>query len=293
MSEFYTAPGTWYKGNLHMHTTESDGKLAPADAAAWYRSRGYDFIAMTDHRKTIDPQSYNTEGFLALHGMELDCVDPDRDIGYHIVAVGIEQPFSQDEATRKGPAQPLVDAILQHGGLPIMAHPYWLGQESSDIACVRGPSLVEVYNATCARPGKAYGNVHWDGLLDRGHHYFAAATDDAHHYDDDAGKGWVMVKAAELTRDAIVAALRQGAFYSSQGPTITDFRVEGNEAHVETSEVAEIAFISNRGRGRVISAPDGETITSATCSLWKGGYVRAEVRDADGKRAWSQPIFYG
>ena len=30
----FGGPGQWYKGNLHSHTTNSDGHLTPAQAAA-------------------------------------------------------------------------------------------------------------------------------------------------------------------------------------------------------------------------------------------------------------------
>ena len=54
--------GNWYKGNLHMHTTRSDGHRDPAEAVEIYRRNGYDFIALTDHRRpgvTLEP---GTEG---------------------------------------------------------------------------------------------------------------------------------------------------------------------------------------------------------------------------------------
>lgn len=40
-----------YAGDLHMHTFRSDGKQAPAVVAAAYRKIGYDFLAITDHRR--------------------------------------------------------------------------------------------------------------------------------------------------------------------------------------------------------------------------------------------------
>ena len=39
----------WYKGNLHTHTVWSDGKAFPEEAVAWYRSRGYNFLGLSDH----------------------------------------------------------------------------------------------------------------------------------------------------------------------------------------------------------------------------------------------------
>ena len=41
--------GTYKKGNLHTHTTWSDGMHTPAETAKHYRSKGYDFLALTDH----------------------------------------------------------------------------------------------------------------------------------------------------------------------------------------------------------------------------------------------------
>jgi predicted metal-dependent phosphoesterase TrpH len=37
------------RGNLHAHTTFSDGVRSPAALVAEYETRGYDFLAITDH----------------------------------------------------------------------------------------------------------------------------------------------------------------------------------------------------------------------------------------------------
>jgi hypothetical protein len=39
----------WWKGNLHTHTFWSDGDDFPEMVAEWYRTRGYNFLALTDH----------------------------------------------------------------------------------------------------------------------------------------------------------------------------------------------------------------------------------------------------
>ena len=39
----------WYRGNLHMHSFWSDGRAFPEEAIMWYKSRGYDFIGLSDH----------------------------------------------------------------------------------------------------------------------------------------------------------------------------------------------------------------------------------------------------
>jgi hypothetical protein len=43
------APVPWHKGVTHIHSLWSDGDDAPEMIAAWYRDRGYDFIAFSEH----------------------------------------------------------------------------------------------------------------------------------------------------------------------------------------------------------------------------------------------------
>ena len=52
----------WYKGNLHTHTTRSDGKLSPDDTKRFYRSQGYDFLALTDTGYTARAASRMNRG---------------------------------------------------------------------------------------------------------------------------------------------------------------------------------------------------------------------------------------
>ena len=39
----------WFKGNLHTHSTQSDGILDPAEVARRYQEQGWNFLALTDH----------------------------------------------------------------------------------------------------------------------------------------------------------------------------------------------------------------------------------------------------
>ncbi len=67
------------RGNLHTHSTLSDGALDPVEIARRYRAKGYDFIAFTDHRCFLGDggsQAYwarlppSEDGFLILRGVE-------------------------------------------------------------------------------------------------------------------------------------------------------------------------------------------------------------------------------
>lgn len=52
----------WYKGNLHAHSSWSDGRELPELAAYWYKSHGYNFFAATDHNTTWDGTIWKTVG---------------------------------------------------------------------------------------------------------------------------------------------------------------------------------------------------------------------------------------
>src|SRR5262245_56971866 len=49
---------TFRRGNLHAHSTNSDGDHSPEDVILWYRNRGYAFLALTDHNRRTDLDRY-------------------------------------------------------------------------------------------------------------------------------------------------------------------------------------------------------------------------------------------
>ena len=69
--------GRWFRGNLHTHSTGSDGIKTPGQVCAAYRRRGYDFLSITDHFmerfdwSVTETSSLRTEEFPTLVGAEL------------------------------------------------------------------------------------------------------------------------------------------------------------------------------------------------------------------------------
>ncbi len=59
----------WYKGNLHTHSTNSDGRLSPEEVIGLYREEGYDFLALTDH--WFMGEERQEENFLLLSGQNM------------------------------------------------------------------------------------------------------------------------------------------------------------------------------------------------------------------------------
>jgi hypothetical protein len=100
-----------------------------------------------------------------------------------------------------------------------------------------------------------------------------------------------MVKAEENTPEALLAALKAGHFYSSQGPELRDVRLEGDVVVVECSAVSSVVAI---GHGTGAKAVHGHSLTRAEVPLARlnnSPWVRVAVIDAAGKRAWSNPIW--
>jgi predicted metal-dependent phosphoesterase TrpH len=73
----FAAPGRFLKGNIHTHSTLSDGKRAPEDVVETYRRGGYDFMALTDHFMArygfpiADTRRFRAPGFTTLLGAEV------------------------------------------------------------------------------------------------------------------------------------------------------------------------------------------------------------------------------
>ena len=102
-----------------------------------------------------------------------------------------------------------------------------------------------------------------------------------------------MVKAQELTLDNIMEALRTGAFYSTLGPEIVDMALDDKKLTVKCSPAQSIIFKAQCSRGKRVLPSNGERLTEATYNIPEGvKYVRVEVTDETGKKAWSNPFFF-
>jgi hypothetical protein len=285
----FTLPGSWYKANLHTHTTVSDGDVDLPVRVEQYKSHGYDILAVSDHEKTSDVAPFCTEDFLLISGMETHPKSPNPSMAYHLLCINVPLGLSFEKET---PMEERLKVLREAGVFVVAAHPYWCGFTLDELLPLRehGVAAMEVYNSTCRFNGRADSSVHWDHLLSRGWRIPAIAVDDVHS-DNSLRMGWTMIKAESLTLDAIMAALRAGAFYASTGPEFTDMRVEGDSVVVECTPVQKIQFYA--------PAPNGSQILASTEPLTKGvftmkrklAYVRATITDANGKEAWS-PVLY-
>ena len=277
---------------------------------------------------------FEREGeFLFLQGEEL--TDSFDEAPVHVNGVNLAELIPpQGGATLFETLQRNVDAVIEQGrrlGRPTLAHVnhpnFGWALSWRDIARLEGESFFEVYNGhpSTREAGDAEHegtDEMWDlALAERLGRtglgpLFGLATDDAHHYHADGGdlanmeRGWVMVRAAELTPDAIVGALLAGDFYSSSGVTLREVK-DSHDRYANARYTVDIEaepgvtyttrFIGTREGGAV-----GELLleTRANPAEYELAgdelYVRAVVTSSrphpnpaaagDFEKAWTQPL---
>ncbi len=282
----FRKPGRWFRANFHTHTTLSDGDSSLEERCRQYREEGYHVLAVTDHERTSDTDGLNDDGFLVISGMETHPPDPSGGL-YHLVCLNVPHGFTLADVE-----DPLerIRRVRETGGEVVIAHPYWCGHTLADLMPLEGAVAVEVYNATCSKIGKAYSSVHWDDLLAAGRLLPAVAVDDVHR-GRDIFMGWTWLKMETLSVESVLDALRTGCFYSSCGPEIYDLALEDGVARLRCSPVSEVHFIGRNASGRSFYADGGELLTEVETPVNAGmRYLRCEVVDASGKRAWTNPV---
>ncbi|NLW21334.1 MAG: CehA/McbA family metallohydrolase [Clostridiales bacterium] len=281
-----------YKGNLHLHTTASDGRLSPLEAAQAYEAAGYDFIAVTDHRRLTILEDY--QGPMALlRGIELDDNLSQSEV-IHLLGIGVDQDFTRH--LRPGlPSQEALELIHAHGGLCFLAHPHWSLNRLSTLQALQGLDGVEIYNGFSGppyNPPRAEATQLLDLLAVEGQLLPTIATDDTHYYGHERFTGFTLVQADSNSPGAILEALRQGRYYASCGPRFERVSLVGDRVEVACSPVQHIIFHSNLpwNGGRVVS---GEALTQGNYRLNRDGgerFVRVVLEDSQGRRAWLNPF---
>lgn len=294
MFSAFEGSGPFFRGNLHCHSTGSDGDMSPERVCHFYREAGYDFICLSDHFldrynfPVTDTAPFRTDGFTTLLGSEIHAGKTEADEIWHLLAVGLPKDFAPTEPTETGPD--LAQRALEAGAFVAVPHPEWYGLTLNDVLSLpEGLHAIEVFNGICGTHGRSGGSYLLDHALTAGRMAGAIAVDDAHRYHGDALQGWVMVRADARDPDALLAALKSGAYYASTGADIHHAERHGDHLMVETSPAAQIALVGKGARSAVVSGSD---LRRAKLPLEKfsGSWCRLVVRGADGGQAWAHPF---
>jgi hypothetical protein len=290
--------GRWFKGNVHTHSTRSDGTRTPEQLVEIYSGAGYDFLSITDHSSVTDVEGLGGEGFLLIPGEEICVGRTHANQPYHIVALGVQKTLPFRDFDRDLDPQLVIDHINDLGGIPFLAHPYWSGLNHRDMMEIEGYHGVEIYNTGCDfERNTGYSEAHIDDIIVMGRRPLIYAVDDHHGAERpmlplDAAVAWISVKSRSLGEDDIMSSIRNGLFYSSTGPEIMDVSIDdAGVISVECSPAKEISFVSTPSLGIKYYAED----TPLTSASYRGRlgetYVRIEVTDYAGGKAWSNPIY--
>ncbi|MBI4552006.1 MAG: CehA/McbA family metallohydrolase [Candidatus Latescibacteria bacterium] len=277
----------WLKGNLHAHTTRSDGTSEPEAVIAAYEGQGYDFLAITDHDLLVSPDAYQGQTSIVLiPGVEVSARGP------HILHIGAKAVIEPDADRQR-----VIDAINASGGLAILNHPNFerhfnhFPQELME--SLEGAVGVEVYNGLVERySGAALASDRWDRLLSKEKWLWGFGTDDLHRPEDIA-VAWIVVQAETRTADAILDGIRRGRFYASTGVTINEVIVNERTVTIHTEDAQRIRFITGWGgviRSTVKDRTASWTVPDVPDLLERLKYVRIECYGEGGLAAWTQPI---
>ncbi len=195
---------------------------------------------------------------------------------------------------------------------------------AEDIAAVPGERYFEVYNGH--RGVRNHGDAAhrgteaiWDHVLTLrlaqpgGSALYALATDDAHHYHEAAavaapGRGWIQVRAAELTAEALLRALHAGDFYASSGVRLEDVAPSRDRLAIRIAGEPGVTY-RTRFIGTKRGGPEGavfaevEGLEPSYAFAGDELYVRATVLSSrrhpngydpgDFESAWVQPAIPG
>ena len=312
--------GQFYKANFHCHTNISDGKHSPEEVKADYKAHGYSAVCFTDHEVLIGHEDLCDEQFVAIHGYE---VAIKKDIAehtgnfmpvYHFNLIAKRQDnltapmYYYDNPSYPGAAKKWRDkvqftdtmdsyeysvewinnyikAVSERGFLVTYNHPQWSMQNANDYLGLEHLFAIEVINGGCALAHYDNTSIHFEQMLRSGMNVRPVGGDD-NHEQSDRFLAWTMIKAPALTYDALMEAYEKGDCYVSEGPEILELYVEDGELVVRTSPAKQI-ILCGAGRYRK-SATDTSEARFALHSSYLGDFFRIEVRDADGKQAFSR-----
>jgi hypothetical protein len=225
----------WYRGDLHAHTTHSDGTITIEDRVRGAVERGQDFLAITDH---------NTISHHREQDRWPDVITPIRasevtTFNGHMNCYGLSEWIDWYDATRGGGPTGIIERAHRQGALISINHPSafgnpWCSGCHWDYTHVDYTTIdaIEVWNGRWAIPESD--NIGalalWTDLLDAGFRPTAISGTDSHGAEEDGyvGLGFNHVYANDRSEASILDGIRRGRVFLSSGP-ILSFRARGSD----------------------------------------------------------------
>lgn len=288
----------WHKAALHTHTTHSDGERSPAAMVAWYRARGYDIVALTDHNRNVDVDALAAlaPGVLLIPGVEYTSRGAGRPV--HVNGLfTLRDVRGRSRATAHGVLAAMLRELRRDGALAVVNHPnYGYALRITDLAALP-VSHLEIFNASSGALNDGDANAPpvdalWDALLRAGRRVYGIGVDDAHALPGGKnpnvpGRAWTWIYA-RLDPFDVRAALETGRFYASTGPKLRAWRPGRGGLYARVEPAPGLSYVWEIYGGSATAAVTGPSVWIARP---KQGYRRATLFASDGSRLYLQPIF--
>ena len=299
----------YYKGNMHCHSTQSDGAFTPLELKNIYKEKGYSFLALTDHEVLYDNSYLDDEDFISITSTEyaikefpsestlinfdmkvchLNLYAKDQhntnsfcynSILDHYSSASVREEnvkkFGHHERpySAKGINQ-LIKTANENGFFVTYNHPKWSLENYKQYSKYKGLWALEVCNGSALNcHGSFEYNIDvYDDMLKDGKKLFISSGDDNHNEGKslkDSFGTFIMVNAKSLTYENIINALLKGKFYSSQGPTITSLVLDGNKVKIKCSNAKQIFLSTSNRYTQRALAKEGEFVNEAEFVLHK------------------------
>jgi hypothetical protein len=327
-SKVLKAEQGWFKGDFHTHTTESDGKMSPAEGMAQAKKMGLDYFAATDHN--ILPTKWLKDDMLTIPGVEITSSKG------HFNALGLTKwidwrPTCTDGGmeTEEGMNR-IISEVKAAGAVVSINHPMlkpWEWQfKTTPLSEV---DVIEIWNDPTYKDNPVAAEEAlklWDTLWNDGHQIYGIGGSDSHLRPDESyekggppsviGDPATYVFADGLSADSILSGVRKGNVYVSRGPVLdckvkvvgksilpgSDLSAFGSEGSIEFTYEINVEDIPDRAYIRWIH--NGTEVMKKECSpavtesfQWQKNelnWLRFEIRDQDGKLlAFANPVFAG
>ncbi len=294
-----------YKGDLHFHSTDSDGKEAPQAMFDRLREQEFDFCCLTDHDLPGDKTRISS-GLLVLPGQEMSSK------AGHIVSI-----FSKIEREDDWTIKKQLEAIRKSGGFAILSHPkirefiveQGLTYSTKRLLC-EFPELydgIEIYTHNVGSGFKlaidrldaiwssyilTWGALHHRPLVP----VWGFASSDGHHTSHITKNVGIVIFADSLTEENIRNSIHAGAFYSlaDTQARFTEIDEADGTFHVAADNARMMKVLSTSGiilKTKYYGAAEKAEINYKINGT--EGYIRFEAIDSNGNAAYSNPVFIG
>ncbi len=319
----------FYKANMHCHSDWSDGFNTIEDLKEKYKAQGYSVLAITDHEGLFYHNELDDDEFITIPALEYEFNEQhgpnfNNWVVCHLCAykkdksdiyqIGIDpnwihpkfrwmnDPELKKLAVSKGDIllkdhtpeaiNLAIKRLRDEGFIVTYNHPRWSMENFACYMQYEGMNNLEIYNTGCVLDGFSDDNGDvFDDMLRGGKRLFCVAADD-NHSDAHMFGGFIMIAADSLDYDKIIDAFEKGEFYASCGPLFEDIYVEDGKFGVKTkTPLKDVIFHTyTRHTGRQTFA-DNDTYSAEFTMHDDDIYVRAEVIDITGKKAYTQAYF--